>query len=139
MKSKHAIQIAFVAILGIFLISSSWAAGNGRTLALESTRAHPGATGTAVIDGEHVSVQARGLKPNAVYTVWFVNMKPRKHEAGAGTAPYMFRTNDWGDGHYSAPLNSAPFDEWSMVMVVLHPDGNPKNMQSMVGALKAPI
>jgi hypothetical protein len=29
--------------------------------------------------------------------------------------------------------------EWAMIMVVLHPNGNPKDMKSMKGALKAPI
>jgi len=139
MKSKRAFQFALIGILGIFLFSTVWAAGDGRTFVLESTPAHPDANGTAVIDREHVSIQARGLEPNAIYTVWFVNMKPSKHETGAGSAPYMFRTNSWGDGNYSAPLKGAPFDKWAMVMVVLHPDGNPKNMKNMVGALKASI
>ncbi|MBC2745331.1 MAG: hypothetical protein HGJ93_20535, partial [Desulfosarcina sp.] len=47
--------------------------------------------------------------------------------------------NKWGDGVYSAPLADAPFGKWAMVMVVLHPDGNPKNMKNMVGALKAKL
>ena len=63
----------------------------------------------------------------------------RQYETGAGSAPYMFQTNNWGDGNYSAPLSGAPFDKWAMVMVVLHPDGNPENMKNMVGALKASI
>ncbi len=87
----------------------------------------------------HVSVQARGLTPDSIYTVWFVNMKPNKHETGAGSAPYMFRTDKWGDGNYSALLNEAPFGKWSMIMVVLHPTGDPKDMKNMVGALKAPL
>ncbi|AOY60534.1 uncharacterized protein Dmul_37660 [Desulfococcus multivorans] len=92
-----------------------------------------------LIDERHISLQARGLKPGAVYTVWFVNMKPEKREAGAGEAPYMFRTDPWGNGNYSAPLNEAPFGKWSMIMVVLHPTNNPKDMKNMVGALKAPL
>ncbi|MBC2710572.1 MAG: hypothetical protein HGJ94_06115, partial [Desulfosarcina sp.] len=101
--------------------------------------AHPEASGNAVIDKNHLSIQARGLKPNAVYTVWFVNTRPTKHKTGAGSTPYMFKTNKWGDGVYSAPLADAPFGKWAMVMVVLHPDGNPKNMKNMVGALKAKL
>jgi hypothetical protein len=46
-----------------------------------------------------MSIQARGLKPDSVYTVWFVNMKPKKHETGAGAAPYMFKTDAKIGGH----------------------------------------
>lgn len=137
MQPNRTFQMAIIAVFSIFFFSTSWAAGAGRTIVLESTPKHPDANGTVFIDRDHVSVQARNLKPNSIYTVWFVNMKPQKHETGAGTAPYMFRTDNWGDGNYSAPLDEAPFDKWSMVMVVQHPTGNPKDMKNMVGALKA--
>ena len=51
----------------------------------------------------------------------------------------MFRTDKWGDGNYSALLNEAPFGKWSMILVVLHPTADPKDMRNMVGALKAPL
>ncbi len=107
MNSRRTFQLAIIGILSIFLIPISWASTDGRTVVLESTAKHPDASGTALIDQDHVSVQARGLKPESVYTVWFVNMKPNKHETGAGSAPYMFRTDKWGDGNYSALLNEA--------------------------------
>ena len=87
MSSKRIFQIAIIGILSIFLFTISWAYNDGRTFILESTDQHPDANGTAVIDQNHVSIQARGLKPNSVYTVWFVNMKPNKNETGAGRAP----------------------------------------------------
>jgi hypothetical protein len=65
--------------------------------------------------------------------------EPKKNETGAGTAPYMFKTDDYGNGNYSAFLSSLRFGKWQMIMVVLHPDGNPKNMKKMVGALKAEL
>jgi hypothetical protein len=139
MNSKRIFQIALIGFISIIFLSFGWASTNGRTFVLESTPEHPDANGTAVIDGTHVSVQARGLKPDAVYTVWFVNMKPKKNVTGAGEAPYMFRTDKWGDGAYSASLNEAPFGKWAMVMVVLHPTGDLKDMKNMVGALKAPL
>ena len=92
-----------------------------------------------VIDHEHVSIQARGLKPDSVYTVGVVNMKPNKHESGADSAPHMFRTDKWDDGNYTAPSNEAPFGKWAMIVVVLHPTGDPQDMKNMVGALKAPL
>ena len=137
MKSRRKSKIAVISILSILLFSLSWASNSGRTFVLSSTAKHPDANGTAVIDKSHISLQARGLKPEAVYTVWFVNMKPKKRETGAGSAPFMFQTDKWGNGSYSAPLDEAPFGKWSMLMVVLHPNGDPKDMKNMVGALKA--
>jgi hypothetical protein len=126
-----------ILILFLFAVSLAWASASGHLIRLEPTKAHPEASGSAFIDDQHVSVQARGLKPNAVYTVWFVNTKPKKHETGAGEAPFMFKTDTWGNGSYSAALNEAPFDKWAMVMIVQHPNGDPKDMHNMVGALKA--
>ncbi|WP_373500571.1 hypothetical protein [Desulfococcus sp.] len=139
MKTHRVVQMILIGMIGILFISSGWAAGSGRTIVLESTPEHPDAKGTAMIDKSRISLQAQGLKPEAVYTVWFVNMTPKKSETGAGTAPYMFRTDKSGNGSYSAPLNGEPFGRWSMIMVVLHPNHDPKDMKHMVGALKAPL
>jgi hypothetical protein len=51
---------------------------------LEAAKPHPNASGTAYLSGDTISIHAKGLRPGSVYTVWFVNMKPRKHETGAG-------------------------------------------------------
>jgi hypothetical protein len=136
MKIKKGVSVAIV-ILSFFAITLAWSGGTGRLITLEPTRAHPAASGSAFMDDQHVSVQARGLKPNAVYTVWFVNTKPKKHETGAGQAPFMSKTDAWGDGSYSASLSEAPFGRWAILMIVQHPNGDPKDMKHMVGALKA--
>ena len=138
MKINRSIPTGIV-FLTLFAVSLAWAGGNGRLIPLEPTMAHPAASGSAFIDGRHVSVQARGLKPNAVYTVWFVNTSPKKHETGAGQAPYMFRTDPWGNGNYSSALSVKPFGKWAMVMIVQHPNGDPSDMKNMVGTLKAMI
>lgn len=137
MKMNRKYQLALAGILSIFIFSLSWASAAGKTLVLEATPDHSEATGTAFIDKAHINLQARGLEPDAVYTVWFVNMKPQKSETGAGSAPFMFRTDKWGNGNYSAPLSETPFGKWAMIMVVQHPNGDPMDMNGMVGALKA--
>ncbi|MFO7685183.1 MAG: hypothetical protein R6V60_03740 [Desulfobacterales bacterium] len=139
MKAKRRFHIALIILVSIFFFSLSWAAGSGRTIVLEPTAEHPEANGTTVIGINHINLQARGLKPEAVYTVWFVNMKPKKSETGAGSAPYMFRTDQWGNGSYSAPLTETPLGKWAMIMVVQHPNGDPMDMKNMIGALKASL
>ena len=66
-------------------------------------------------------------------------MKPKKHEAGAGKPPYMFTTDSQGVGTYSSSLTESPFGKWQVLMIVLHPDGDPTDMKNMVGALSANI
>jgi hypothetical protein len=86
-----------------------------------------------------MSIQARGLKANSDDTVWFVNMKPKKHETRTGSAPYIFKTDANGFGQYSSSLSESPFGKWQIIMIVLHPNGDPTDMRSMVGALAAEL
>ena len=138
MKDINKITISIIALL-IVAFSISSLAGTGQELTLNATKDHPAAKGIALINDSNMSIQARGLKANSVYTVWFVNMKPKKHETGAGSAPYMFKTDANGFGQYSAPLSESPFGKWQMIMIVLHPNGDPTDMKNMVGALAAKL
>ncbi len=137
MDTKKILIAVCVGFVILAFVSASWA-GETR-IPLEAAKPHPNASGTAYLSGDTISIHAKGLQPGSVYTVWFVNLKPSKHETGAGSAPYMFRTDSKGNGAYAATLSESPFGEWAMIMVVLHPNGNPKDMKSMKGALKAPI
>ena len=138
MKNINKITFSMI-VLTIVAFSISSMAGTGHELTLDAIKDHPAAKGTALFKDNYVSIQARGLKPNSVYTVWFVNMKPKKHETGAGSAPYMFKTDANGFGQYSSSLSESPFGKWQMIMIVLHPNGDPTDMKSMVGALKAKL
>lgn len=137
MEIKKSLIALTVCIAILVFVSASWA--NELRIPLTAAEPHPSASGTAYLSGDSLSIHAKGLRPGSVYTVWFVNMKPKKHETGAGTAPYMFRTDSNGNGVYAATLSESPIGEWEMLMIVLHPDGNPKDMKNMKGALKAQI
>ncbi|MGA7877839.1 MAG: hypothetical protein WCA08_19425 [Desulfoferrobacter sp.] len=50
-------------------------------------------------------------------------------KSGAGEMPYMFKTDSQGKCEYESALSKPPFGKWQMVMVMLHPDGNPENMK----------
>ena len=136
--NSHKRLTILVCVLALMAIATlSLASQAGETISLMPTKKHPNASGTAVINETNIEITAKGLKPDSVYTAWFVNTKPKKHETGAGQPPYMFRTDANGNGSYAAPLNESPNGKWQMLMIVLHPNGNPKDMKNMVGALSA--
>ncbi len=139
MENKKRLIVLAVSLVFIAVGTLSWATEGGVKIPLMATKKHPGANGAVVISDQGISINTDGLKPNAVYTVWFVNMRPKKHETGAGTPPYVFKTDSNGEGIYSAPLNESPFGTWKMLMIVLHPNGDPKDMKNMVGALSAKL
>jgi len=129
---------SFALALALLVFAGSAGAGEV-SLPLKAEKDSPAAIGTAALDKGKIRIQAEGLRPNGVYTVWFVNMKPKKHEGGAGTAPYSFRTDGQGKGSYESPLSESPFGKWGMIMVVRHPTGDPADMKNMAPALSAGI
>jgi hypothetical protein len=137
MKSNKRLTILVITLALTAFATLSLASQAGEKISLMATKKHPNASGTAVINDTNIQINAKGLKPNSVYTAWFVNTKPKKHETGAGQPPYMFRTDSTGNGTYSAALNESPYGKWEMLMIVLHPNGDPKDMKKMVGALSA--
>ncbi len=137
-KNKSMVKIVAISVCLVVLGIGSYVwAGCGSEYRLKATPKSPGAEGTAVVSETDISIDARGLEPNGVYTVWFVNMKPNKSKTGAGQAPYMFKTDAKGNGSYTSSLSASPVGKWQMVMVVLHPSGDPMDMKHMVGALSA--
>ena len=135
MNTKNIIILATV--FGMLIFGTlSWATVD---LTLMATKTHPNASGAASFSEDGLSITTKGLQPGKIYTVWFVNMKPKKHEIGAGNPPYMFKTDSNGNGIYETHLSELPFGKWAVLMVVLHPTGDPTDMKNMVGALSTKI
>lgn len=137
MSAKKSVVMITIGFLVLAFSAFVWA-GNAN-LTLMADKSHKGAGGTASISDNSLNIEAKGLRSNGVYTAWFVNMKPRKQETGAGTMPYMFRTDANGKGIYESKLPESPFGKWSVLMIVLHPTGDPKDMKNMLPALSAMI
>lgn len=96
-------------------------------------------SGEAVIADSILTIQAKDLKPNSVYSVWFVNMKPKEAMAGVGTAPYAFKTDQQGKATFKATLAESPLGKWQMLVIVRHPTGDPKDMMNKEDALWAQL
>jgi len=98
-------------VLGIILFFTLFAlstmAAGEQKIPLKVDKAGRGAKGEVVItDGEAgqrgITITMTGLKPNSVYTVWLVNMKPKMDMAGVGTGDYSFKSDGKGNGNYTA-------------------------------------
>jgi len=139
MNSNKRITTLVITLAFVVFATPTFAAQGGEKISLMATKKHPNASGTAFINDTSIQIDAKGLKPNSVYTAWFVSTEPRKHETGAGQPPFMFKTDSDGNGSYSAALSESPYGKWEMLMIVLHPNGDPKDMKNMVGALSAKL
>jgi hypothetical protein len=137
MDARQNLMIFGLGLCIVALTAAAWA--GGVHLPLTAAKAHPEASGKAYLSAGRLSIEAGGLRPDAVYTVWFVNMRPKKEETGAGSRPYMFKTDPNGKGSYVSALSESPFGKWKVLMIVLHPTGDPMDMKNMVGALKTMI
>lgn len=83
MDTKKILIALSVGLVILAFVAASWA--DETRIPLEAAKEHPGANGTAYLTGDTISIHAKGLRPGSVYTVWFVNLKPQKHETGAGS------------------------------------------------------
>ena len=103
-------------------------------LSVDGVKSHSAAQ--AEISAEEVSgpdkkilkIEAKGLVPEGVYTVWLINEKPKMSMSGAGQPPYAFIADAQGYGAYKAILDKNTLNQWQIIRVVLHKDGDAKNM-----------
>jgi len=129
---------AAVGILVLALVTGMAAgvvAAESKDFALMAQKDSPQANGTATVEGNKLTITAKGLKPNAVYTVWLVNMQPTMTKAGAGTPPFDFKSDSKGSAKYTATLSDSPVGKWQAIFIVRHPSGAPKAMDKMEDAL----
>jgi hypothetical protein len=106
-----------------------------KTFPLMGQKDSPKASGTATIEGTTLTVTVKGLRPDAVYTVWFVNMQPSMSKAGAGSAPYSFKSDGKGNAKYATELGESPVGKWQAIFIIRHPSGDPNDMAKTEDAL----
>ncbi len=91
---------------------------------------------TADVEGQkQFNIQASGLEPNSVYTVWFANRERAGDIKGAGVEDYSFKTDGAGNGAYVTTLTEYQIRDWDLIQVAFHPDGNPRNLDNAQIAL----
>jgi hypothetical protein len=145
MQAERKVISSLLVVVFSLFTGLAIAAGDQK-IALKADKAGKGASGTAVIvdkggDQKEVTITAKGLKPNSVYTVWLVNMKPKMDMAGLGGGDYSFKSNDKGNASYTATIGSADLSKWQVIDLAYHPSGDPKNAKelmntALIGKLK---
>ena len=135
--------LGIILVLTVFAMSAIAAAGEQK-ISLKADKGGKGAKGEVVIsDGKpgqkEITITMTGLKPNSVYTVWLVNMKPKMDMLGVGTGDYSFKSDDKGMGSYTATIANAELDKWQLFEIAYHPDGDAKDMKKMEIALSGPV
>ena len=134
--------VGSIVTFGIFLLLLTLApASAAERVVLQAGPDMRGARGEAVIRDvgagqKEVVITAQGLKPNEMYTVWLVNMKPKMDMAGLGAGDYAFTSDADGKGRYTGTVSAAEFGKWQLIEIAHHPDRNPRNMKNMGIALK---
>ena len=134
MKGQWAVVGSLILALVVGGAAGAMAA-DAKSFALMGQKETPQASGTATVEGNTLVITAKGLKPNAVYTVWLVNMQPTMTMAGAGAPPYDFKTDANGNAKYTANLSESPVGKWQAIFIVRHPSGDPKAMDKKEDAL----
>jgi hypothetical protein len=91
-----------------------------------------------------MTLQASGLDPKKVYTIWFVKMGKRKDMKdttmeGIGNPPFTLKVDKKGKAEISYDLKSNPLEKWTTIEIVAHPDKNPKDMKKAVQVLKGDL
>src|SRR3972149_6412198 len=133
--------ITLFLLTAVVLLAGVASAAMEEKIMLKADKAGKGANGEAVIkemgDQREITITMTGLKPNAVYTVWLVNMKPKMDMIGVGMGDYSFKSDDKGMGSYMASVSAMELGKWQMLEIAYHPDGDAKNMNNMGIALKA--
>lgn len=84
---------------------------------------------------KEISVEASGLEPYSVYTVWLAKERPAGDFRGLGIGDHAFKTDGEGKGRFVSTLNSYDYMGYDYLQVALHPDDNPENLDNAVVAL----
>ncbi|MBI2400446.1 MAG: hypothetical protein HYV23_05230 [Deltaproteobacteria bacterium] len=90
-------------------------------------------------DNKEITIHVENLVPDSVFTVWFVNERPRVDVMGVGEGANSFRTDSEGRGVFSATVPSSEIEDWQKLEVAYHPEGDPKKLANLHIALIAEL
>ncbi len=99
------------------------------------------AKGTAVINtktGIDITINISGLKPEGLYTAFFVNVKSKMFE-GVGDSPHVLTVNANGEVNYQGKMKKDVYKKFVKIGIFLNPGDqpikNPLGVKAKLGAL----
>lgn len=88
-------------------------------------------------DLDEFKMSLKGLKPNAVYTVWLAtSLKETAGRAGVGAPPFKIKTGGGDSVSYQVPLHTCPLTEYRWLEIRYHPDGDPTHLDNSERVVK---
>jgi hypothetical protein len=113
-------------------------------VSLKPAKGFEGTTGTVVINaktGTDIEIKITGLKPDGLYTAFFVNVKSVMFE-GIGPDPYVLQVNEKGEVNFQGTMKKDIYKKFVQVAIYLNPGGkpikNPLGVKAALGALMKP-
>jgi hypothetical protein len=108
---------------------------------LKPGKGFEGTTGSVVINtktGTDIEIKVTGLKPDGLYTAFFVNVKSVMFE-GIGPAPHVLQVNEKGEVNFQGTMKKDVYKKFVQVAIYLNPGGkpikNPLGVKTALGPL----
>ena len=136
------IPVLILAWVGAALAADPPKPGDSKEVALVLEKGVKGeAKGKLIINtanGTDLAIQATGLDPKGVYTIFFVNEKSRMFE-GIGPVPHVLKVNEKGEAEFKGTMTKDIYKRFVTVGVYLNPGGtpiaNPVGVRAALGSL----
>jgi hypothetical protein len=113
-------------------------------IALKPAKGFEETAGTVVINtktGTDIEIKLTGLKPDGLYTAFFVNVQSLMFE-GIGPDPHVLQVNEKGEVNFQGTMKKDIYKKFVQVAIYLNPKGkpikNPLGVKAALGALIKP-
>ena len=117
----------FVSILILAWVGAALAADTKEVALVLEKGVKGEAKGKLIINtanGTDLAIQATGLDPKGVYTMFFVNEKSKMFE-GIGPAPHVLMVNEKGEAEFKGTMTKDIYKRFVAVGIYLNPGGKP--------------
>lgn len=139
---KWGVVFSTILVMGMIIGCGGPSLPEKLEVALTPAKGYDGdAKGTVVIDtktGTDVSINISGLRPDGLYTAFFVNIKSKMFQ-GIGQEPFVLPVSADGAVNFQGKMEKNIFIRYTKIGIYLNPEGepvkNPLGVKAKLGAL----
>lgn len=131
-------RLVITALAAVFLTSAAvWGSPSRVELTGE---AWDSAAGEAVVtdvenEEKEIRVEASGLQPNSLYSIWLIDETPMLGDIGIGSGDLTFETDADGNGSYIVRIPARQFKDWDKIEILHHPNNDTEDLEGAELAL----